>query len=84
MGDDLRNIPQHFILCHVHFSAMMGEYFYEKMEDPDWAKAHLGWLPLVSLVVFITAFSIGYGPIPWLMIGECSVVAPLESSVTTM
>jgi len=28
----------------------------------------LGWLPLASFIVYIIAFSIGYGPIPWLMV----------------
>ena len=27
----------------------------------------LGWLPLVSLMVFILAFSVGLGPIPWVL-----------------
>lgn len=31
---------------------------------------HLGWLPVASLCVFIIMFSIGYGPVPWLMMGE--------------
>jgi len=26
-----------------------------------------GWLPLVSLMVFILAFAIGFGPIPWVL-----------------
>ncbi|XP_060528180.1 facilitated trehalose transporter Tret1-like [Cylas formicarius] len=30
----------------------------------------LGWLPLISLIVFIIAFSIGMGPIPWLASSE--------------
>jgi len=30
----------------------------------------LGWLPLICLMIFMVAFSIGYGPIPWLMLGE--------------
>lgn len=48
----------------------LGEFFYEKMEDEVWAVETLGWLPLASLIIFIAAFSIGYGPIPWLMMGE--------------
>lgn len=31
---------------------------------------HLGWLPLASLSVYITCFSLGFGPVPWLMLGE--------------
>lgn len=29
-----------------------------------------GWVPLASLVVYVLAFSLGFGPIPWLMMGE--------------
>lgn len=29
-----------------------------------------GWIPLASLVVYILGFSLGFGPIPWLMMGE--------------
>ncbi|KAG0712649.1 Facilitated trehalose transporter Tret1 [Chionoecetes opilio] len=48
----------------------LGEFFYLKSEDAVWARDSLGWLPLVSLMVYVLAFSIGYGPIPWLMMGE--------------
>jgi len=47
----------------------MGIYFYAKENAWD-STSSIGWLPLVSLVVYIAAFSIGYGPIPWLMMGE--------------
>lgn len=30
----------------------------------------LSWLPLTSLIVYIAAFSVGYGPIPWVLMGE--------------
>jgi len=29
-----------------------------------------GWVPLVTFIIYVIAFSIGYGPIPWLMMGE--------------
>lgn len=29
-----------------------------------------GWVPLVSFVVYVIGFSLGFGPIPWLMMGE--------------
>jgi sugar porter (SP) family MFS transporter len=32
--------------------------------------AWLDWLPLLSVAIFIVVFSIGFGPIPWLMMGE--------------
>lgn len=58
-------------LIILALSVALGEFFYMKTEDATWAKNTLGWLPLLSLVMFILAFSIGYGPIPWLMMGEC-------------
>jgi len=30
----------------------------------------LNWLPLVCIAVYISAFSIGYGPVPWILMGE--------------
>ena len=48
----------------------LGVYFFlAKGDDPSKAE-NLGWLPLVSLMLFIFAFSIGFGPIPWLMMSE--------------
>ncbi|KAL7644086.1 UNVERIFIED_CONTAM: hypothetical protein RMT77_004909 [Armadillidium vulgare] len=49
--------------------AALGVYFYYLKFDADVA-ASVGWLPLVSLVLYVIAFSLGYGPIPWLMMGE--------------
>ena len=38
----------------------------------------LGWLPLVSFIIFIFVFSIGLGPVPWVLLVE---LMPLESMV---
>ena len=46
----------------------LGVYFY--MESAGTADESLGWLPLVSLMLYIFAFSIGLGPIPWLMMSK--------------
>jgi facilitated trehalose transporter len=40
------------------------------MQHLDQDTSHIGWLPLATFIVYIVAFSIGYGPIPWLMMGE--------------
>eukprot|EP00095_Tigriopus_kingsejongensis_P004750 maker-scaffold510_size151595-snap-gene-0.31 protein:Tk04750 transcript:maker-scaffold510_size151595-snap-gene-0.31-mRNA-1 annotation:"sugar transporter " len=47
----------------------LGAYFWILSHDPDGAKA-IGFLPLVSLCLFMFSFSVGFGPIPWLMMGE--------------
>ncbi|RXG61007.1 Facilitated trehalose transporter Tret1 [Armadillidium vulgare] len=52
----------------VKLSAL-GVYFYYLKFDAEVA-ASIGWLPLLSLVLYVIAFSLGYGPIPWLMMGE--------------
>uniref|UniRef100_U5EQL0 Facilitated trehalose transporter Tret1 n=1 Tax=Corethrella appendiculata TaxID=1370023 RepID=U5EQL0_9DIPT len=48
---------------------ILGVYFYLKDSNPD-NVANIGWLPIVCLCVFIIMFSIGFGPVPWLMMGE--------------
>lgn len=47
----------------------LGAFFYIKENDAATADT-IGWLPLVSLLVFIAAFSLGSGPLPWMMFGE--------------
>lgn len=48
---------------------LLGVYFYlANSENHD--ASNLGWLPIVSLCLFIIMFSLGFGPIPWLMVGE--------------
>jgi len=39
----------------------------------------LGWLPLTSFIIFIFVFSIGLGPVPWVLLVE---LMPLESMAT--
>ncbi|KAL7727868.1 hypothetical protein ACLKA6_019435 [Drosophila palustris] len=48
--------------------AILGAYFDMKESGKD--VSHIGWLPLLCMVLFIITFSVGYGPIPWLMMGE--------------
>lgn len=50
-------------------AAGLGIYFYYQAHDSKTA-AHITWLPLVSLCLFVVGFSVGYGPIPWLMMSE--------------
>lgn len=43
-------------------------YFYAKNAGVD--VSSLGWIPLASLMIYVLCFSLGFGPIPWLMMGE--------------
>ncbi|XP_055389753.1 facilitated trehalose transporter Tret1-like [Condylostylus longicornis] len=62
------------ILLYVSDIAMivtlftLGTYFYCKELDFD--LSNFGWIPLASFVIFVLGFSLGFGPIPWLMMGE--------------
>lgn len=44
-------------------------YFY-LMEKNAESVTQIGWLPLVSVCIFVILFSLGFGPIPWMMMGE--------------
>lgn len=46
----------------------LGGFFYAKSLGMN--VDSIGWLPLVSLIVYVVGFSLGLGPIPWLMMGE--------------
>lgn len=47
---------------------ILGTYFY--LQEVDYDVSSFGWLPLASFVIYVLGFSLGFGPIPWLMLGE--------------
>ncbi|CAL8099932.1 unnamed protein product [Orchesella dallaii] len=47
----------------------LAAFFYLKQHQPEMIE-DLGWIPLASFILFVIAFSLGFGPIPWLMMGE--------------
>ncbi|CAG9759427.1 unnamed protein product [Ceutorhynchus assimilis] len=49
--------------------ATLGTYFFLK-DVTDVDVKPLGFLPLASFIVYVLGFSLGFGPIPWLMMGE--------------
>ncbi|XP_050430728.1 facilitated trehalose transporter Tret1-like isoform X2 [Adelges cooleyi] len=49
-------------------TALIGVFFY--LKDFNYDVSSIGFIPLVSLCVFIVLFSLGFGPIPWMLIGE--------------
>jgi SP family facilitated glucose transporter-like MFS transporter 8 len=48
--------------------AILGLYFHLKNKGND--VTGIGWLPLMCVTVFIVMFSLGFGPLPWMMMGE--------------
>ncbi|XP_057381612.1 facilitated trehalose transporter Tret1-2 homolog [Daphnia carinata] len=67
--------------------AAMGSFFYmQEQWGAALATEKLGWLPLLSLVVFFIAYSGGYANVPFILMGELfparyrSILGPLSSS----
>ncbi|XP_043265491.1 facilitated trehalose transporter Tret1-like isoform X1 [Colletes gigas] len=54
-------------MCLTLFT--FGAFFYVK-NVVEANVSEFGWIPLLSLVVYVIGFSLGFGPIPWLMMGE--------------
>ena len=65
---------------------VLGAFFYiaDNLGDQDLAKK-IEFVPVASLSLFVFAFSIGFGPIPWLMMSELFApeVKSLASSIST-
>lgn len=58
----------------------LGLYFWIQKSHPDVANS-ISFLPLSSLCLYIFAFSIGFGPIPWLMMSE--IFSPEVKGITS-
>ncbi|KAF2885230.1 hypothetical protein ILUMI_20949 [Ignelater luminosus] len=48
---------------------VMGIYFMMKRNNEETAK-DIAWLPLIIICLYLAGFSLGAGPLPWVMIGE--------------
>ena len=48
---------------------VLGGFFYLHANYKEQVEG-FGWAPLASLIVYVIAFSLGFGPVPWLMLGE--------------
>ncbi|KAL0268974.1 UNVERIFIED_CONTAM: hypothetical protein PYX00_010734 [Menopon gallinae] len=61
----------------------LGAFFYYK--NSGYEMSDYGWLPLVSFVIYVIGFSLGFGPVPWLMMGEIlpSTARGSAASITT-
>jgi len=47
---------------------LIGAFFF--MKENGYDVSAIGFIPLVSMCSFIVLFSVGFGPIPWMLIGE--------------
>uniref|UniRef100_A0A1L8DIJ3 Facilitated trehalose transporter Tret1 n=2 Tax=Nyssomyia neivai TaxID=330878 RepID=A0A1L8DIJ3_9DIPT len=52
-------------ICH----GLLGLYFLLDYQKSD-AVASIGWLPVVSVIGFVSVYCIGFGPLPWAVLGE--------------
>ncbi|XP_024885552.1 facilitated trehalose transporter Tret1-like [Temnothorax curvispinosus] len=63
----------------------LGLYFYLKeVQHADDVIEQISWLPMVALIVYIATYSVGWGPIPWALMGEmfASNIKAKGSSIT--
>lgn len=49
--------------------ALFGSYFYMVSIESE-AIPNLGWLPVTSLITFVGVYCMGFGPLPWAVLGE--------------
>ena len=47
----------------------LGIYFFMQAKNAE-SVFTLGWLPVCALCLYVIMFALGFGPVPWLMIGE--------------
>ena len=61
----------------------IGTFFYLKENGSEELLQKISWLPLLSLIIFVFAFSVGYGPVCWIIGAEIlsSKVRPIVSPV---
>lgn len=54
-------------MCLSH--GTMGLYFYLDYIKSEAAHS-ISWLPIASLIIFVTVYCVGFGPLPWAVLGE--------------
>lgn len=54
-------------MCIAH--GLMGLYFYmDYIKSPS--VGSISWLPIFALIFFVTVYCVGFGPLPWAVLGE--------------
>merc|ERR1712139_586238 len=71
--------------CLIVTLVVIATFFYLKTAYGDEYVAPIGWIPLVGFMIYVIGFSLGFGPIPWLMMGEIypARIRSAAASVTT-
>uniref|UniRef100_T1DE67 Facilitated trehalose transporter Tret1 n=1 Tax=Psorophora albipes TaxID=869069 RepID=T1DE67_9DIPT len=54
-------------MCFAH--GLMGLYFYMDHIKSE-ALESISWLPIFALIFFVTVYCVGFGPLPWAVLGE--------------
>lgn len=54
-------------MCIAH--GTMGLYFYMDYIKSESLES-ISWLPIFSLIFFVTVYCVGFGPLPWAVLGE--------------
>ncbi|XP_063990748.1 facilitated trehalose transporter Tret1 isoform X2 [Diachasmimorpha longicaudata] len=57
-------------IISMSISALVMGVYYHLKDSGNPVADDIGWLPLLAVCVFIVMFSLGFGPIPWMMMGE--------------
>lgn len=60
--------------------AVLGFYFLASTSKWEIANS-LSWLPVVTLIIFVLVYCVGFGPLPWAVMGE--MFAPEVKSVAS-
>lgn len=47
----------------------MGLYFYLDHTGAEIVKS-IGWLPVASMIFFVAVYCVGFGPLPWAVLGR--------------
>lgn len=74
------------LFCALSLAALGAFFHLQAQWGVAEASVRLGWLPLVSLIVFFAAYSSGYSNVPFIIMGELfparyrSILGPLSSS----
>ena len=60
----------YYDLSTIHHSNSNASMYFDTVTTTAAPSSAYSWLSITSLVVYVIAFSLGWGPIPWLLMSE--------------